>query len=188
MLHSTGRYVLTLLIAGLTTGAVDPKPPPAPLDQEEYLDADDWFQAGLALNGEAKYREAVDAFGKSLSIEPENPLSWLNLGTSQALLGDYPRAIDSLKKSIELNPQLPLGYSNLAEVCFRSERFREAAEAYQALLDLWPENGSALYKLGLTHLFLNDAQKAQGEYLLLKIVDPELAEQLLEAITENAFH
>ena len=185
MIHITGKYFLSLLIAGLTTGALEPRPLPAPLDQEEYLDADDWLQAGLALSSEARYIEAADAFAKSLSIEPDNPMSWLNLGTAQALLGDYLRAIKSLKRSVQLNPQLALGFSNLAEVCFRANRFQEAAEAYSALLELWPDNPNALYKLGLSYFMLNDSGKAQAQYLSLKIVDPELADKLREAINKD---
>jgi cytochrome c-type biogenesis protein CcmH/NrfG len=186
MRHPTGKYVLTLLIAGLTTGALEPKPLPVPLDQEEYLDADDWFQAGLAFNSDARYRNAADAFAKSLSIEPDNPLSWLNLGTAQALIGDYAHAIEALKKAVRLDPQLALGFSNLAEVCFRADRYQEAVEAYSALLKLAPDNPNALYKLGLAYLFLNDAGKAQAEYLSLKMVDPDLADKLLEAINQSA--
>jgi tetratricopeptide (TPR) repeat protein len=188
MRYPKGKYLMILFMAGLTTGALDPRPLPAPLDQEEYLEADDWFQAGLALNSEGRYLDAVEAFAKSISIEPDNDLSWLNLGTAQALLGDYPRAIDSLKNSVRLNPTLTLGLANLAEVCFRADRFQEAVDAYTTLLALWPENGNALYKLGLAHLSLNEAGKAQAEYLSLKIVDPELAEKLLQSIKQSAAH
>jgi tetratricopeptide (TPR) repeat protein len=185
MIHSTGKYFLTLLIAGLTTGSLEPKPLPETIDQEEYLDADDWFQAGLAFNSESRYDDAAEAFAKSISIDPKNALSWLNLGTAQALLGEYELSIQSLKKSVVLNPQLALAFSNLAEVCFRNEHFKDAAEAYTSLLALWPDNANALYKLGLVHLHLNEAGKAQGEYLTLKRVDPELAEKLLDAITQG---
>jgi len=186
MKHSTGKYVMLLLIAGLTTGAHEPRLQPAPLDLEEYLEADDWFQAGVALNSEGRYREAAQAFGRSISIAPDNALSWLNLGTAQALIGDYARAIDSLKSSVHLDSKLALGFSNLGEVCFRADRFEEAAEAYTMLLVLWPGNANALYKLGLSHLFLNDVGKAQAEYLSLKIIDPDLAEKLIQAINQGA--
>jgi|GEM_PF-1653649 len=185
MIHFTGKYFLTLLIAGLTTGTLEPKPLPLPIDAEEYLDSDDWFQVGLALNSESRYHDAAEAFSKSIAIDPENALSWLNMGTAQALLGEYEPSIDSLKKSVSLNPQLALGFSNLAEVCYRSEHFQDAAQAYTALLALWPDNANALYKLGLVHLHLKEAGKAQGEYLTLKRVDPELAEKLLDAITQG---
>lgn len=186
MRHSTGKYMMLLLVAGLTTGALDPRPLPAPIDQEEYLEADDWFDVGVMLNSEGKYREAAEAFNKSIALAPGNALSWLNLGTAQALVGDYSRSIDSLKKSILLDPKLALAFSNLGEVCFRSDRYQEAADAYTTLLSLWPDNANALYKLGLSHLFLKERGKAQAQYLSLKIINPELAEKLLHAIIQGA--
>lgn len=186
MRHNKGKYFLMLLVAGFTTGALEPKPLSAPLDIEEYLEADDWFEAGLAMNSEGKYPEAAEAFARSLSIQPGNPLAWLNLGTAQALSGDYVKAIDNLKKSVRLDPKLALGYANLAEVFFKEQRFPEAIEAYTTLLTLWPDNANALYKMGLAHLLMNDPGKAQAEYLALKMVDPELAEKLLKIIKKGA--
>jgi len=188
MSHRTGTYVLLLLVAGLSTGALEPKPMPPPLELEEYLEADDWFQEGITLNSVGRYREAAEAFAKSLAIEPKNPLSWLNMGTAQALEGDYPHAIEALQRSVRLDPKLALGFANLAEVCFRTDRFQEAVEAYTSLLALWPHNPNALYKRGLAYLLLNDTGKAQGEYLALKVVDPELAGKLLEAIKRATAH
>jgi tetratricopeptide (TPR) repeat protein len=176
------KYMMFLLLAGFATGALEPEPPPHPVDQEEYLEGDDWFQLGLLMNSEGKYREAADAFAKSLSVQPNNPLSYLNLGTAQALSGDFDRSIDSLKKSVRLNPTLALGFANLAEVCFRAHRYQEAIEAYSSLLHLWPDNANAHYKMGMAYLSLNDAGKAQAEYLVLKMVDPDLAEKLNQAI------
>jgi tetratricopeptide (TPR) repeat protein len=185
-MNKSCKYIMLLLLAGLTTGALEPEPLTHPLDQEEYLEADDWFQAGLAMNSEGKYREAADAFSKSISIHPDNPLSWLNLGTAQALMGDYDRSIDSLKKSVRLNPTLALGYANLAEVCFRTRRYEDAVQAYTSLLTLWPDNANAHYKRGLAYLSMKDAGKAQAEYLVLKLVDPDLADRLIDAINHAA--
>ncbi|MBU5612353.1 tetratricopeptide repeat protein [Geomonas azotofigens] len=186
MRHRTGTCVALLLFTGLASGALMPMPQPVHIEQEEYLEADDWFQAGVELNSEGNYREATEAFSRSVALAPSNALAWLNLGTTQALSGDYDRAIVSLKKSVLLDNSLALAYSNLGEVCFRADRYEDAAEAYASLLKLWPGNANALYKLGLTHLLLNEAEKAQGEYLSLKIVDPELAEKLRHAIIQGA--
>ncbi|HBG05710.1 MAG: hypothetical protein A2075_11255 [Geobacteraceae bacterium GWC2_58_44] len=186
MRHPKRKYFLMLLVAGLATGALVPKPLPAPLDLEEYLEADDWFQAGLAMNSEGRFREAAEAFSKSISIEPDNALAWLNLGTALALLGEYPQAIDKLRNSVRINPKLALGYANLAEICFREQRFHEAIEAYTALLTLWPDNANAMYKRGLAYFSLNEVGKSQAEYLSLKMVDPELADKLLQVIRRGA--
>ncbi|WP_136525236.1 tetratricopeptide repeat protein [Geomonas ferrireducens] len=186
MKHRKGTYIALLVVTGFATGALAPMGEPLRIGGEEYLEADDWFEAGVELNGDGDYPEAAEAFSRSIALEPHNALSWLNLGTAQALAGDYPHAIDSLKKSVELDPSLALAISNLGEVYFRVDRYEEAATAYKDLLSLWPGNANALYKLGLSHLLLNDAGKAQAEYLLLKIIDPELAEKLRRAIIQGA--
>lgn len=186
MKHSKGTYLALLIVTGFATGALGPKGETLRIGGEEYFEADDWFEAGVELNGDGNYPEAAEAFSRSIALEPHNALSLLNLGTAQALAGDYTRAIDALKKSVELDPSLALAISNLGEVYFRVDRYEEAAAAYTKLLTLWPANANALYKLGLSHLILNDTAKAQAEYLQLKIVSPELAEKLRHAIIQGA--
>jgi tetratricopeptide (TPR) repeat protein len=188
MKHRTGGYLMVLLLAVLSTGVAGARPEPVPLDQEEYLDAEDWFQAGLVLNSSASYREAAEAFSRRIAIDPENALAWLNLGTAQALQGDYPAAIEALNRAVRLDPKLAMGFANLGEVYFRTEHFQEALEAYGALLTIWPNDPNAHYKRGLAYLFLHDPGKAQAEYLSLKILDPELAGKLNQSITLGADH
>ena len=185
MKYLKGKCFMVVLFAGLTTEALVPRPLHSPVEQQEYLEADDWFEAGLAMNNAGRYQDAAEAFARSISIDPTEPLSWLNLGTAQALLGDYDRAIGNLKKSIQMNPKLALAFANLAEICFRTDRYQEAIDAYTELLALWPENPNALYKRGLAYLSLRDAGRAQAEYLSLKIVDPDLAEKLRQAINQG---
>ena len=188
MRRTTTILFLILLLAGLWAGVAEPKPPPAPLDQEEYLDAEDWFQAGLTLNGAKNYREAAEAFGRSIAIDPENALAWLNLGTAQALLGEDDAAIHALKQSVRLDPKLFMGFANLGEVYLKTGHYQEALDSFGALLALQPDDPNAHFKRGLAYLLLYDAGKAQAEYLSLKILDPELADKLLEAINQAALH
>lgn len=186
MRHSACTHLMVLLLAGLAGNVAEARPLPVPLDQEEYLDAEDWFLSGLALNGAGKYPEAAEAFARSTDIDPENPLAWLNFGTSEALSGNYDDAVIHLKMALRLDPKLALGYSNLGEVYFRMQRFPEAIVAYQSLLAFWSDDANAHYKLGLSYLSLDDLGKAQGEYLSLKILDPDLASKLSQAIKESA--
>jgi len=176
-------YFLVLLLAGLTASVAHPGPLPAPLDQEEYLNAQDWFNMGLALNSAGNYRDAAEAFARSIAVDPENPLAWLNLGTAQALSGDPAAALDALEKAVRLDPKLALGYANLGEVYLQLKRFPEAVAAYGTLLKLWPNDANAHFKLGMAYLYLGDTGKAQGECLALQPLDPELAGKLNQAIS-----
>ena len=181
-------YIMLPLLAGLSLGVARAGAHPAALDQEEYLDAEEWFQTGLALNSAGNYREAAEAFGRSVAIDPENPLAWMNLGTARALLGDYGEAIGALRKALRLDPKLALALSNLGEVYFRTEHFQEALDTYSALIELLPGDPEAHYRRGLSFLALNDAGKAQGEYLALKLLDPGLAARLQQAIDQRLGH
>lgn len=152
------------------------------LQQEEYWEASDWYLSGLALNSAGMYQEAAEAFRMSLSIEPRNPLSWLNFGTDLALMGEYQEAIRALEHSVRLSPQLTMGYSNLGEIYFRTGSFRKSIEIFGILLELQPQDGNALYKRGLSFLLLGEVTNALTEYALLRGVDPVLAGRLLQAI------
>jgi len=185
MRHSTGGCLLVLFLAGLSTGVTETRALPAPLDQEEYLDAEDWFRAGVAFNNAGKYREASEAFARSIAVDPENPVAWLNLGTAQALAADYAEAVASLRKAVRLDPTLAIGYANLGEIYLRTGRFGEALEVYSALIALLPDDPAAHYKRGLAYLYLADTAKAQAEYLRLKTLDPELAGKLLQSINQG---
>lgn len=184
MRHARGAYLLLAVMASLTTGAFPPPDQTPPVDHEEYRDADDWFQSGLAFNGEGKYNDAAHAFGRVVSIEPDNAFAWMNLGTMQALMGEYDKSIDSLNKSVRLAPKLAQGYANLGEVCYRAGHFPEAIEAYGRLLEIWPDNAYAHYKRGLAFLFIDQPEKSREEYFLLKNLDSDLARQLLHALEE----
>ncbi|MBJ6723621.1 tetratricopeptide repeat protein [Geomesophilobacter sediminis] len=188
MRHAKGKYLLLALMASLTTGAFTPQNPTPPVDQEEFRDADDWFQSGLAFNSEGKYNDAAHAFGRVISIEPDNAFAWMNLGTMQAVLGDYDKSMESLRKSVRLSPNLAQGYANLGEVCFRAGHFPEAIEAYGRLLEIWPDNAYAHYKRGLAFLFIDQPSRSQEEYALLKNMDGELARQLLHAMEQAKNH
>lgn len=179
-------FLLVPFMIGLTTAVAGAIPMPAPLDQAEYLDADDWFQVGLDLNSEGKYNQAAEAFGRSIDIDPENPLAWLNLGTSQALSGELDSAIGSINKALAIDPRIPLAFANLGEIYFKAERYQEAVDAFSKLLTFWSNDPNAHYKLGLSYLFLKNPGKAQAEYLTLKILDPKLAEELLLAINQGS--
>jgi len=188
MRHAATKRLMMLLLVGLAGTAAEARPLPPPLDLDEFLDAEEWFQSGLALNGAGKYSEAAEAFARSVAIDPKNPLAWLNLGTAQALSGAYGPAISSLREALRLDPKLALAYSNLGEIYFKGERYAEALEAYGAVVAIWPKDANAHYKLGLAYLHLDNLGKAQAEYLSLKILDPDLASQLLQAIYQRGDH
>ena len=60
--------------------------------------------------------------------------------------------------------------------------YEEAGEAFKRALELDPDHARARYGLGLSLLYADDERGAKEQYLALKRIDPDLAQQLYELI------
>ena len=91
--------------------------------------------------------EAIEAYLKAASIEPDNSSTHSSLGVSQQQNGDLPAAIDSYKKAIALNSQAPAWvYRNLGYSLQQLERDEEAIEFYYQAIKLDSEMDFWAYK------------------------------------------
>ncbi len=73
-----------------------------------------------------QYNEAVESFKKLVLLQPQNPLTYLQLAQAQVALKDYAGAIDSERKALALKPDLPQAVSALAQTYLVSGRADEA--------------------------------------------------------------
>jgi len=71
----------------------------------DEFDAEVWFMLGV-INGKlGSHQQAADCFRKSLSIQPNHVLTYLNLGLALRLQGKFKDAAESFKEAIRLDPQ-----------------------------------------------------------------------------------
>jgi O-antigen biosynthesis protein len=102
---------------------------------------------GFVLSQDKKLTEAVAAYQKAITLNPEDVSTYGLLGQAQGLKGDVEGAISSYQKQIELSSDLPVWvYLNLGEGLSQQERWEEAIEVYRKALALEPENA------GIQHL------------------------------------
>jgi tetratricopeptide (TPR) repeat protein len=66
--------------------------------------ATDWNNKGIALVQQEKYDEALEAFNKSIELDPENSTLWKNKCHTLTLMSRYSDAIQACDKAIEINP------------------------------------------------------------------------------------
>jgi tetratricopeptide (TPR) repeat protein len=64
--------------------------------------AEDWFDKGLALGIQGKYDEAVQAFDKSIEINPQKENAWYNKGNAFKALGRITESNAAFAKAKEL--------------------------------------------------------------------------------------
>ena len=56
--------------------------------------------SGIALTEANRPYDAIPLFRKALTMEPGNPLLWLNLGIAQQKTGDYEEALESFQPPV----------------------------------------------------------------------------------------
>lgn len=69
---------------------------------------------GLAYSQAGRHQEAVQAFERSLAINPSAPLAYNNVCAERNALKEWDAAIQGCKKAIELQPGFDLAKNNLA--------------------------------------------------------------------------
>jgi tetratricopeptide (TPR) repeat protein len=105
--------------------------------QAEYnrliTDADNFFK-------NKRYKEAIEAFNKTLVISKKNAMLFNNLATAYFVLKQYPQAIECYNKAIAINANDAMLYSNRANVKIKMKQFNSALSDYEKAISLWHNN------------------------------------------------
>jgi tetratricopeptide (TPR) repeat protein len=112
----------------------------------EYLDADDWFELGCALEATSP-DDAFDAYRSALELSPEHADAHLNLGRLFHEDGDLGRAEEHFRRALAARPDDATAAFDLGVALEDLERFPEAAAAYERALDLDPGYADAHHNL-----------------------------------------
>ncbi len=126
-----------------------------------------WDYAGLAWLRKGNAAKARECFNRSLIIDPDNPVTWYNLGHLQYSeykeTGDTSRLVqaeESFRKAVALDPSKGAAFFVLGVVMFHKESDPEAASCLDKALALDPGLSEAYYYLGLIRLRAGDGPGA----------------------------
>ena len=100
----------------------------------------DLYKQGLALYGQGKNAEAIDAFRKALELKPD----WLDalhaLATAQSKQGRQDEALATIARVIELDPEDPFAFTSQSIFLQRKGLIPEAeAAAAKARMASWKQ-------------------------------------------------
>lgn len=70
----------------------------------ESKDSSYYYNLGLSLQSEGKYREAVTNYSKAIELDPKQPDYYQRKAEVQVLLGDKDAAIQTVKDGLANNP------------------------------------------------------------------------------------
>ena len=94
------------------------------------------------------YRNSIEQAKAALKLQPELPSANLFLGASYVELGEFGAAIPLLRKVLEAQPNERNARLMLAEALSGARQYEEAAEHFQKLSELVPDNPKVWYGLG----------------------------------------
>jgi cytochrome c-type biogenesis protein CcmH/NrfG len=101
--------------------------------------AEAWNMLGNALMDSNRFAEAVDAYRKSLEIEPKNTNVRVDMGTCLRNSGKPQEAVDEYKKAIKVDPNHINANRNLGVVlAYDLNDKKGAAKAFERYLELAP--------------------------------------------------
>ena len=119
-------------------------------DREKKLDAERWFQRGLELEQTGgPIEQIVEAYEKSLELDPSSAGALVNLGTIYFNGRDWKKAERYYLKALEADPEYALAHFDLANLYDECGERTKALEHYQAALRIAPNYADAHYNLAL---------------------------------------
>ena len=94
---------------------------------------------GTAILGAGEFRLSVEEFRTALAIDENEALAVAGLAMVDFYENRLPLAIPRLRKAVSLDPDEPDFIFSLGQAAARSERYKEAADAYERFLVISPK-------------------------------------------------
>ena len=145
---------------------------------------------GLAKGGKEDYHGALEAYGRSLALNPDFVPAYYNRGVTEAGQGNHDSAISDFNRVLELDPERADTYLQLGWVKTTQGDYDGAIADYSQVIALDPDQSSTCYVFrAVTNLRKGDdhAAKADCELAGIHDLDALLATelgQLLYSLTE----
>ena len=116
-----------------------------------------WNMLGASALQIGMLDNAVAAFKKVISINPDYVDAYNNMGVALKNQGKFDEAIVSYKQVLKIKPDYVDAYYNLANIFKDQGKFHDAIEAYKNTISLKPDYAEAFCNMGV-------ALKDQGNY------------------------
>jgi len=117
------------------------------LEQMTGDDPDALIGLGNAYLAAGKTREALAAFDRLLTIDPNHALAHENIGVTHLRGGNIPAAEAALRRAVSLDAGLSGAWTALGVLLSTTGRHEEALKAWQQALTADPQSLDALYNL-----------------------------------------
>jgi tetratricopeptide (TPR) repeat protein len=94
---------------------------------------------GTAILGAGEFRLSVEEFRTSLALDENEALAVAGLAMVDLYENRLPLALPALRRAASMDPDEPDYVFNLGQAAARSEKYKEAADAYERFLQIAPK-------------------------------------------------
>jgi len=119
-----------------------------------------------------RFTEAVPLLERVIAMEPDLPITYLQLGTALTSLKDYQKAVPVLRKAVEMRPDLTIPRYQLGSALFETGDFPGAIEQLEIAVSRSPQWPEALFSLATAYARVDRLPDAIREYQKLIEVRP----------------
>jgi tetratricopeptide (TPR) repeat protein len=112
-------------------------------------DAQVWYTRAREYYIQGLYNESLEAFNRSLSLDPFNKNVWMRKGELLMEIGYFQAAGDAYQRVIKLDPAEYEAYFLAGEAFFHMDLFEDSIAMYDKALAANPQFDSALRQKGL---------------------------------------
>jgi tetratricopeptide (TPR) repeat protein len=119
---------------------------------------DQLMSEGSEAMGIQRFGTALEKFNAIIAQKPDFAEGWNKRATLYYLMGNYEQSLADIDHTLELEPRHIGALSGLGLVNMKMEREEAAADAFERVLKIDPQNGSAKNNLGIVQEILKRKQ------------------------------
>jgi len=139
---------------------------------------------GVAYAKLGCYQLAMESYKQAIKIKPDYAMAFYNRGIVYEKLNRLQQAMEVDKQAIKINPYYAEAHNNLAVTFGRLARWHDAIESCKQAVKIRPDYAEAHVNLGEAYLQIGDKNSALSEYNILKSLNSEFADNLLDKINQ----
>jgi TolA-binding protein len=155
-----------------------------PAVSAELKMAFEYYKSGREHFDSGAIYEAIDAYQKSIKLEPNSAEAHLSLGQAYLKLKQDEQALKSFKRATVLNTDMAEAFYGLGLIHFNRRHYKDAAKAFKQATVANPNLAKAHYGLALAYQELGDENAVVAEFRILETLDRGLARKLADTFPE----
>jgi tetratricopeptide (TPR) repeat protein len=142
------------------------------------------YNLGVAYHHLSRYQNAIESYKQTIIIKQDYAEAYFNLGIAYYQLDRVQDAIEAYKQAIIFKPDYDQAYINLGVTYYKLGRYQDAIDVYKQAIRIKPNFAEAHYTLGVAYSVIGNKEAVLEEYKILKNLNPEKANQLLQLINK----